>query len=247
MKIVKHFILLLVFYSTTFGQNISGKEILIRIDKNMNLNKAISITKMTIKGRTGSRTIESKSWIQGKDTAFVEYLNPARERGKKMLRLGDKLWNYIPEPSDRIISISGHLLRQSVMGSDLSYEDFMDNNKLSEDYSAIIEDEVIIENRKCYLLELTALNKSVTYQTRKIWVDKTRWLPLREERFAKSGKLLKKTEIVSVQKIGERWYPKKMIFKDMLSKGEGTEYHIEKIEFVNKIPSYIFSKASLRK
>ena len=38
--------------------------------------------------------------------------------------------------------LSGHLLRQSVMGSDLSYEDMMEERKLSEVYSAkIIQEE----------------------------------------------------------------------------------------------------------
>jgi hypothetical protein len=40
------------------------------------------------------------------------------------------------EPTDRIIAISGHLLRQSVMGSDLSYEDLTENRKLREVYDA---------------------------------------------------------------------------------------------------------------
>jgi len=48
-----------------------------------------------------------------------------------MLKLGDELWTYTPE-TDRIIKISGQMLRQSVMGSDLSYEDMMEDRKLIE-------------------------------------------------------------------------------------------------------------------
>ena len=70
---------------------------------------------MVIHSRTGRRTITYQTWIQGRDRALVEYLDPPRERGKKMLKLADKIWTYTPEPNDRIISIAGHLLRQSVM------------------------------------------------------------------------------------------------------------------------------------
>ena len=78
-------------------------------------------SQMVIHGPRSSRTIESESWAEGK-SAFTEYLAPAREKGTKMLKLEDKLWIFSPS-TDRTIQISGHMLRQSVMGSDLSYED----------------------------------------------------------------------------------------------------------------------------
>ena len=107
-----------------------GGEILKKVDENLVLDQATGISVMVIHGRSGTRTIRSQFWVRGQDESYVEYLSPARERGKKMLKLGDKLWTYAPEPADRIITISGHLLRQSVMGSDLSYEDMMENNRL---------------------------------------------------------------------------------------------------------------------
>ena len=54
-----------------------------------------------------------------------------------MLKLDKRLWIYSPS-TDRTIQLSGHLLRQSVMGSDLSYEDMMEERKLSEVYTAEI-------------------------------------------------------------------------------------------------------------
>ena len=74
-----------------------------------------------------------------------------------------------------------------------------------------------------------------------------RWLPVKEERYARSGKLLKRFEILDVHRFAHRWYPKRMVFKDMLSTGEGTEYIIESIDFNVKIPEQIFTKAALRK
>ena len=50
--------------------------------------------------------------------SYTEFLSPPREAGTKMLKLQDELWTYTPA-TDRVIRISGHMLRQSVMGSDL--------------------------------------------------------------------------------------------------------------------------------
>ena len=48
-------------------------------------------------------------------------------------------------------------------------------------------------------------------------------------------------------KIEGRWYPKRMIFKDILKKGKGTEFIIDDIQFDVNIPESRFSKAALRK
>ena len=97
------------------------------------------------------------------------------------------------------------------------------------------------------LLELTAFVPEIAYQEQKLWVDQERNIPLREEMYAKSGTLLKRTELSDVQRINGRWYPKKIVFKDMLKEGMGTELIIEEIEFNVPIADYIFSKASLKK
>ena len=141
MKIPIAFLTLLLCAWPLTSQALTGEEVLKKIDQNMVVDQSIRITKMVVHGRTGTRTITSKVWNKGKDKAFVEYLSPPREKGKKMLKLGDKLWNYTPEPNDRIITIAGHLLRQSVMGSDLSYEDITENDELLDLYEATVEGE----------------------------------------------------------------------------------------------------------
>jgi outer membrane lipoprotein-sorting protein len=87
----------------------------------------------------------------------------------------------------------------------------------------------------------------VAYQTQKAWVDKDRYIPLKKELYAKSGMLLKSMELSDVSQIQSRWYPKRILFKDVLKEGDGTEFLMLEIEFNTKIPEYFFSKASLKK
>jgi len=244
---MKRLIIILFLLPTIIrAQEPTGKEILDRIDKNLAAESTITTSRMVIRGARQTRNIEAKTWGIGDEKAFTEYLAPAREKGTKMLKLEDKLWIYSPG-SDRTIQISGHMLRQSLMGSDLSYEDMMDNAKLLENYDAGVIGNEVIEERDCWIVELQAKTAEVNYQIRKIWVDKARYIPLKEELYAKSGKLLKRMELFDITKIDNRWYPKKIVFKDMLKKGDGTEFIIDDIKFNQKIPDYIFSKASLKK
>ncbi len=247
---MKNLIFCLTFFfcaGSVAAQTLTGQEMLQKIDVNMAVEQAVSMSTMIVHGRTGSRTITSQSWMKGRDRAFVEYLSPAREKGKKMLKLEDKIWTYTPEPTDRIITISGHLLRQSVMGSDLSYEDATENDYLAEMYDAEVVAEDEINGQHCYVLQLTAKEQDISYYSRKLWVDSDHWLPLKEERYAKSGKLLKTAEILEFFQVADRWYPKKMIFKDALSSGKGTEYLIDSIDFDVEVPEHLLTKAALRK
>lgn len=224
-------------------------EILKRVDKQMVTQSAEATATMIITNRRGRETkITSRSWSKGETTSLVEYLSPAREKGVKMLRMADVLWMYTPQ-ADRVIQISGHMLRQSVSGSDLSYEDMVDNGKLLDIYDAAVVGEDTFMERPCYVLRLRAKEgiDDIAYAQRKVWVDKVRYLPLKEERYAKNGTtLLKNFEIREVMKIGDRWYPKEMFFKDVLAKGQGTRYIMDEIKFGVDIPDYLFTKAALR-
>ena len=227
-------------------QPLSAAQILKKIDDNRVTDSKIIISEMIIHGRRESRTVKSKSWIEGVTRSFTEYLEPARDKGTKMLKLADELWTYTPS-TDRTIKISGNLLRQSVMGSDLSYEDMMEDPLLSHLYEAKVAREEDFQNRPCWVLELSAKKEDVAYFSRTVWVDRERFVILKEEMYARSGKLLKSLEVKSVRRIEERWVQDKVVYRDVMKSGDGTEFNIESIEFNATIPDYVFSKASLRR
>jgi len=243
---MKNLIIAILFIPAfAYGQYPDGKELLEKIDENMSSDSRIFTSTMVIHGRRGSRNIESKSWSEGENNSFTEYLAPAREQGTKMLKLEDLLWMYSPS-TDRVIKISGHMLRQSVMGSDLSYEDMLDDKKMTESYDAVVNSEEDFNETPCWVIDLKAKTDDLAYDSRKIWVDKAKFIPLKQELFAKSGKLLKRMEMSDVVRVQGRWYPRKMTFKDMLKDGKGTEFIVAEIEFDVPIPPDILNKGSLK-
>jgi len=133
------------------------------------------------------------------------------------------------------------------MGSDLSYEDMMEDRELGKIYAAKVTGEETVLERPCWVLELTAKLEDVTYFSRKVWVDKDRYVLLKEERYAKSGKLLKTLEVKSVIRVQNRWIQNVAVFRDALKTGLGTEFKIDSLEFDAPISEALFSKASLRK
>lgn len=228
------------------AQELSAKEILKRVDENLTAESRIATSSMTIHGRRSSRTVRAKSWVKGTERSFTEYLAPPREKGTKMLKLEDELWIYSPA-QDRTIQISGHMLREPVMGSDLSYEDFMEDPQLSNIYEPELEKSEEMLERDCWVLYLRAKEDNVAYTYRRIWVDKERFITLKEEWYGSGETLLKTFEALEVMEKDGRWYPRVSIFNDVLKEGDGTKLVIEEIEFDADIPDHIFTRAALRR
>lgn len=223
----------------------TGKSVLDKVDANMSAKTRVMTTKIEISGSRITRTMVSKSYTVGDEKAYTEYLAPVREKGTKMLKLGNQLWIYSPT-TDRTIQISGHMLRQSVMGSDMSYEDMMNDTPLLERYKADVTAEETIDGRKCWVVTLTAIKPDVTYFTQKMWVDQERYIPLKVDLFAKGGKLLKRTTMSDIKKVQGRWFPMSFVYKDMLKDGDGTKMTVQEVQLDGNIPENYFNKGNLK-
>jgi negative regulator of sigma E activity len=104
-----------------------------------------------------------------------------------------------------------------------------------------------VDGRNCWVLDLTAKVEGLAYHTRRVWVDSERFVPLREDLFAKSGRLLKTIRLGDVRPVEGRWVPMHALYRDVLKDGEGTEFVITSVDFNAATPDYLFSKAALRK
>ncbi|NME70657.1 outer membrane lipoprotein-sorting protein [Flammeovirga aprica] len=221
-------------------------EMLQKIDENMYSSTKITKSKMIVYGKRKNKEIVMEAYSRGTKDTFSEYLSPAREKGTKMLKLDDKLWIYSPS-SDRTIQISGHMLRQSVNGSDMSYEDMMQEKKMVDMYTPTIKGEEQMNGEDCYILQLDAKVDDISYPKVKMWVEKKNYVPMRQDLFAKSGQLLKTINMEDVRPVNGRFYPFKMNYKDVLKDGKGTDFIVIEMQDNVPISDNVFNKANLKK
>ena len=251
-RIYKIFLLSFFFFSFTSSpllksaEAIDPQKLLEQVDDNLWSNTKFISGRLIIDNGRKIRTLTQDSWMEGVTRSYSHYKSPAREKGTKMLKIKGKLWMYTPR-TDRKILIAGHLLRQSMMGSDLSYEDMMEDHKLSKSYYATFDTFKNINDVKCAVLNLVARDKKTTYQTRKVWINPNDKTVLKEERFAKSGKLLKRILFKDYELISGRKFPRTMIFKDLLKKNTKTTYKFDVIKFDINIPPSYFSQSILKR
>jgi outer membrane lipoprotein-sorting protein len=228
-------------------EKMTAFDILDRIDKNMVFTTSNSDVDMiiTIKNRVITKSM--KSYAVGNDKSFIEFLSPARDKGTKILKIKNIVKIYYPS-AERVMRLSGHMLRRSMMGSDFSYEDMTERSKkMKEEYSGEIKADETLNGRPCFVLLLTSKLKKQTYFTRKIWVDKERFIGLKEELYAKSGKFLKELVVNEVKSLNDRFYPTNITMIDKLRKNSKTQMVVKKIVFNIDIPEETFSERQLMK
>lgn len=188
------------------------------------------------------RTVEAEVWAIGRDSVYLEYTAPARERGTRYLKIDKSLWIHQPRLS-RSVLIHGHMLRQGVFGGDFSYEDMLESGCLLDDYAA----EFLPDEDSLRVLELTARHGEVTYPGRILWIDPELKIPRRSELRARSGKLLKTVQITDVRTFGKRHYPTKVVMKDLLKQKSSTVMRVIDPVFDGEIDLQIFTRRHLER
>lgn len=236
--------LLLILFFTTIASAITADEIITRRDDNEYIKTAKVEAEMIIISGNRQMNKTMLSYLE-EDNSLTTFTNP-RDRGTKFLKRGDSLWMFFPEAED-IVKISGHMLNQGMMGSDFSYQDMMESDKLTDLYNFELIGEEEIDGHQCYLLEGIAVEgKEVSYYRRKSWVDKERFIGLKEELYARSGRLLKVMEVIRVDEIEGRWYPVESVMENKLRENTRTEFIIHTIEFNPEIPPGTFSLENMQ-
>ena len=216
-------------------------ELLRRVDANMTITTAHARAEMVIRYRGGDvRTLRYESWARGTDEAFIEFTAPARDAGSRFLRRDDAMWIFLPRVG-KSVRIQGHMLRQGMMGSDISYGDASERPSMVEDYDATIERRDSLDARPVWVLLLVARRADLSYPRRRLWVDAERNVPLREERFAAGGRLLKTAVLGDVRRVGSRWYPFRMELDNALDTETTTTLNILEMRLGVSVPPEVFT------
>jgi outer membrane lipoprotein-sorting protein len=224
----------------------TGEQILEKMDDNRD-HRTVS-AKATMEIHVGeevrTKTMRIRGVTEG-SLSVVEFTNP-EDRGTKYLMRGDDLWIYFPDEDD-VVKISGHMLKEGMMGSDVSYEDALEADLLSGKYDISVAGEDTLDGKPCSIVELDAKVRDVPYYKRKMWVDKETFVAWKEERYAKSGKLLKVARVLEVEPVGGRHFPVKSEMVHALRKDSKTIFEMRDIELDVEMDRDLFTLRYLRR
>lgn len=227
------------------AQTPSAAELLARVDANEVYDSIQYQGQMVIEYQ-GKRYVKRfVAAARGSANTYAEFVNP-EDKGTKYLKKDGRLYVYSPD-SEEVMLISGHLLKESMMGSDLSYEDTIDNEKLSARYDPTLVGTEELKGRPAYVLDLKARKKTESYQRQKLWIDVETGDLVRFELYALSGARLKEYELIRAEPIGNRRFPVESVMRDLLRKGSQTTFVMTDVKLDAKIPDSTFSMRNLER
>ena len=237
--------LLLLTAAIAFSQTPTAAELLRKVDDNEIYSTIEYNGEMIIEHQNRRFVKTFKGWARGNTDSFIDFNNP-EDRGTRYLKTGGRLYVYSPD-TEKVMLISGHMLRESMMGSDMSYEDTLDNASLSSRYNPILAGSETVNGRPAWALELNAKNRTESYPKRKLWIDQENGDVLRYELFALSGAKLKEYSLVRVETIGGRRFPVESEIRDLLRRGSKTTFIMRNVILDRPIADSVFSQRNLQR
>jgi len=228
-----------------FAQAPNPAELLARVDNN-EIYATIQYEGDIVIEMSGRRFVKTFSaWGRGNSNSFIEFSNP-EDRGTKYLRRDGRLYVYSPD-NEGVMLISGHMLKESMMGSDMSYEDTINNETLASRYNPVITGSENQNGRDCWVLELTAKKRTESYPKRILWIDKENADLIRYEMFALSGAKLKEYTLLKTEVIAGRRFPVEGEMRDLLRRDSRTRFVMRNVVLDRPIRDDVFSMRNLER
>jgi outer membrane lipoprotein-sorting protein len=177
---------------------------------------------------------------KGNENTLVMVVAPESERGQIMLMKGRDLWLFVPAVSQPVRLSLAQRLTGQVANGDIARANF------AGDYAARIAGSEEIDGVQLTVLDLTAIDRSVTYQRVRYWVRQRDAWPYKAEFYSLSNRLLKTCIYSAFREVGGRMRPTRLTMTDALRKEEVSVMDYADIR-ARDLPDRIFTKEYLKK
>lgn len=197
---------------------------------------------VSIKSMTGSGEEYRKFRIlsKGNENTIIQTMEPASERGQILLMKARDLWVFLPTVSQPVRLSLAQRLTGQVANGDLARANF------SGDYTPNLLGTENLDGIEHQVLELTAVDRSVTYARVLFWVRSSNGAPHKAEFYSLSEKLLKTCVYDEYKMLGGKLRPTRLIMQDALKEGEQSVLEYSSMQ-LRELPDKIFTKEYLKK
>jgi hypothetical protein len=150
------------------------------------------------------------------------------------------LWVFLPRVSQPVrLSLAQRFVGQ-VSNGDLARANFVG------DYTAKLAGTETVGNDSLFVLELTAVDRSVTYQRVRYWVRQGNYWPYKAEFYSLSGRLLKTCRYEAFRRLGGAMRPTKLVMVNAINPGEESTLEYSDMK-LRELPDRVFTKDYLKR
>ncbi len=203
--------LMLAFTASVFAENPDGNAVVAEMDRRMNFTECRMIVRVIDRKADGSSR-ELKANVEYlKDAGTrMDFVEPARDRGKCVLMAGSSMWMSTPAVS-KPVRLSG---KDAFMGTSFTNDDMMNLDK-ADDYDSTI----VASSSAGWDITMVAKTSSSPYPRIETKIDKD-YLPVSMTYYARSGKESKKVAFSDVKEFGGKKRPSVMTIVDLMKPGD---------------------------
>jgi hypothetical protein len=168
-----------------------------------------------------------------RNMTFMVYKYPGKDADR---------WLFVPA-INMVRRIAAQDKRSSFVGSDFTYEDISGRN-LEDDIHAVVKEEKIGDH-DCTVIKSTPKAAEMEYSYKFSWIDKTTFLPIKEEYYDKKGELYRVFSADEIKDVKGHPTITKRSMKNLLS-GHMTEVSFLKTDYNVGIEDSLFTERYLK-
>ena len=225
------------------GEPETAESIVTKLEANQVYDTSHLSARLAVTNRFGVSESEFSAYARkGGDALIVITAGP--DRGQKILRQGENLYLYYPEAED-VIWLKGSALKDSLMGSDFSYDDLTDDGSILGRYTATLEGTESFDGASCYRITLMAKSRKEPYAREDLLIDDTLFVIRKATLYSAAGKAIRELTARDVRSITGRNVPFTTVMRDLLKKDSSTEMTIERMEINIPISEKYFNREEL--
>jgi outer membrane lipoprotein-sorting protein len=223
------------------------EEILKKADDLFRQDHSIVTMEMTVKTSRYERNMKMKAVALGTEKTMITILEPAKESGTVTLKVDDNIWNYLPKV-DRVMKVPSGMMGGSWMGSHVSNDDLVRENRFSEDFdSRFIHIPTDGNPERIYEIELVPKESTAVVWGKIVTRSREDLLPLDVKYYDEDGTLKRIDKFEDVKEFGGVLLPTKFSVIPQDKEGEYTKMTYTNVDFVTPVSADMFSLQALRK
>jgi outer membrane lipoprotein-sorting protein len=217
-----------------------AKKVLTTAEEIRSLDKAdVSVDLRTVQDKQET-TYDLKILRSTERRAFIDFLGPKEERGRKMLAKGMSYWSTFPD-SKRVVAISR---REMIGNSAFALADIFQMD-VDNDYDPEIVAEEEVNKVKTLKLNLKGKHDEAPYARIEYWVEANGYFPVTAKFYGVSGKHLKTMTVETRKQIAGRERPEVTKMVDEVTSGHVSWWKTKSMVAAEP-PDAVFTKDYLK-
>lgn len=225
--------------------SIEARDIVKKLDELYRSESSFGELEMEIVTPHWQRTLRMKIWTKGMDKTFIRISSPQKEKGVATLRIGNEMWNYLPN-TNKVIKIPPSMMMSSWMGSDFTNDDLVNEFSLIENYHYKLITPEDPERDLLYIESIPREDLPIVWGKLITAVRKGDYIPVWEKYYDEKGSLMRLMNFEDIRDFDGRKIPAVMELIPQNKEGHKTVIRYLELQFDKTVDDNIFSLRNLR-